>query len=473
MMFGVLTVLGFFSTHLSHIISFMYPVIKTWKAVNNENTEETNQWLYFWTIYSLIYIFETVFFFVVWWVWFYYEIKLVFIFWLSLPTSHGAKTIFDKVIFPVLTYNEENIDGWVARVAPYLKTVAMKTFRRGSAYAIRRGTEMIEETQGDNAEATIGLIKVLASATSAGKAVKSAMAAEEESPPQKSKIPDNPQDATPTSEEKSSKKRRGGKQKKGSIGGSSTKWKDSSSAGLSSPAPAKSEASPTVSRTVAAAMKAEEKTGYKTEEKVGVGEQKKANEEKGLYKAEDNKSAEDKSVDAKSVGKNVDEGKNKNKVNSLLSEVDSLLGSNVTTRRQGTRSSSSKLEASVTASVDDSVKSDGVTLYLVKVNITATSDTVNLDESWVVNRRYSEFDAFYRQIVHDIRDTPFPGKSLMPDTDERQCKLDAFLSKMCGQKAMSSSTQKKLAKFLDIYDRCGKEGISRSTLLWPLPGEIR
>ena len=136
----------------------MYPVIKTWKAVENEDMNDTNQWLYFWTIYSLIYIFETVFFFVVSWVWFYYEIKLLFVLWLSLPTSHGASIIFDKVISPTLTYNEENIDNWIGKLTPYLRTVAMKTFRRGSAYAVRRGTEMIEETQGDNAGKYLSLL---------------------------------------------------------------------------------------------------------------------------------------------------------------------------------------------------------------------------------------------------------------------------------------------------------------------------
>ena len=59
--------------------------------------------------------------------------------------------------------------------------------------------------------------------------------------------------------------------------------------------------------------------------------------------------------------------------------------------------------ASVTATIDEAVKSDGVTLFVIAVNITGKSDTVDVEDSWTVNRRYSEFDAFYRQIVHDIK----------------------------------------------------------------------
>ena len=150
-MVGFLWILSFFSTHACHITSFMYPALKTWKAVENEDRENTNLWLLFWTIYSLIYLFETVFFFVVSRFWFYYELKLVFVLWLSLPTSQGARNIFDRAISPLLTQHEAAIDEWVDKLTPYLKKKALKTFRRGSAYAVQKGTEMIEESQGENA----------------------------------------------------------------------------------------------------------------------------------------------------------------------------------------------------------------------------------------------------------------------------------------------------------------------------------
>ena len=138
--------------------------------------------------------------------------------------------------------------------------------------------------------------------------------------------------------------------------------------------------------------------------------------------------------------------------------------------RAGLRSSrpKPKMQASVTVSVDGVEKADGgVTMFVVTVSMVANDQAgIDIDDSWTVLRRYSEFDAFYQQVVHEIRDIKFPGKSLMPDTEDRRCKLDTFLAKMVGQSSMSSSTQKKLAKFLGIYEH----GITRSSLLWPIPG---
>jgi hypothetical protein len=174
------SVLSIVTSNVAFLLGITYPVVKTWKAISADDQEAHKQWLTFWTIYSFLYVFETMTYWFLGYFWFYHEVKLVLILWLALPTYNGAQVVYDRVILKLLLRFEGEIDDTTDKLSPFLQKKGWEMFRRGSQFAIRRGTSYIEETQGDNADATIGMLKVLAKTTDAGKMVGKAMATAEE-----------------------------------------------------------------------------------------------------------------------------------------------------------------------------------------------------------------------------------------------------------------------------------------------------
>jgi len=97
---------------LSIVLGVTYPVYASFKAIESDEKEDDTQWLTYWMVFGVFSLSEeTVLkipalmqpmsFFL---------IKLVFLIWLSHPSTHGAAKIYNSLVAPILRRYEARID---------------------------------------------------------------------------------------------------------------------------------------------------------------------------------------------------------------------------------------------------------------------------------------------------------------------------------------------------------------------------
>lgn len=91
-------------------LGMLYPAYKSFKAVKNSNSQESERWLTYWVVFSCLIATEKITDNLFSWFPLYYESKTTFIIWLLYPTTFGSKTLYNKYIDPFLTRHEGKID---------------------------------------------------------------------------------------------------------------------------------------------------------------------------------------------------------------------------------------------------------------------------------------------------------------------------------------------------------------------------
>ncbi|KAJ1347807.1 hypothetical protein KIN20_002971 [Parelaphostrongylus tenuis] len=103
------------SVVLSRIITLtagtLYPAYKSYKAIRTKDVREYVKWMMYWIVFALYSFVETLAdIFISFWFPFYYQLKIVFIFWLLSPWTKGASILYRKWIHPTLCKHEQEID---------------------------------------------------------------------------------------------------------------------------------------------------------------------------------------------------------------------------------------------------------------------------------------------------------------------------------------------------------------------------
>eukprot|EP00941_MAST-03F_sp_MAST-3F-sp1_P004611 g4611.t1 len=98
------------SKSVSNFVGYAYPAYATYKVLRDNEKEKHPEWLMYWAVmscFTALEIFGDTF---VSWLPFYYEAKILFIFWLVLPQFKGAITLYRKVLHPTIQKYEDDID---------------------------------------------------------------------------------------------------------------------------------------------------------------------------------------------------------------------------------------------------------------------------------------------------------------------------------------------------------------------------
>merc|ERR1712080_385422 len=103
--------IGFGPALLCSFVGFVYPAYASFKSLESANTNDDRLWLTYWVIYSCFCLVEGFLEFVLFWVPFYNPIKLGFLFYLFLPQTQGAKTLYETFLSPALRPYVSIIDG--------------------------------------------------------------------------------------------------------------------------------------------------------------------------------------------------------------------------------------------------------------------------------------------------------------------------------------------------------------------------
>ncbi|KAL7496268.1 hypothetical protein ACHAWX_000303 [Stephanocyclus meneghinianus] len=95
---------------LCNVIGFIFPAIKSVRAIESHASNEVTQWLVYWVVYSFFSVIEIFAETLLYWIPFYYRFKLGFLLWAMLPQTRGAKYLYDNFLKDILKTSESKID---------------------------------------------------------------------------------------------------------------------------------------------------------------------------------------------------------------------------------------------------------------------------------------------------------------------------------------------------------------------------
>ncbi|CAK8698677.1 unnamed protein product [Clavelina lepadiformis] len=88
----------------------LYPAYSSYKAVKGANARQYVRWIMYWVVFALFTAVETFTDVFLSWMPFYYELKIIIVFWLVLPYTKGSSYLYRKFIHPNLSKREQEID---------------------------------------------------------------------------------------------------------------------------------------------------------------------------------------------------------------------------------------------------------------------------------------------------------------------------------------------------------------------------
>ncbi|KAI0400264.1 TB2/DP1, HVA22 family-domain-containing protein [Xylaria palmicola] len=96
------------------IASFLFPLFASYKALKTSDPAQLTPWLMYWSVLSCALLAESWTGFVLAWIPFYSWIRLGFLLWLVLPSTQGARVLYEGYLHPYLEENELAIEDLIA-----------------------------------------------------------------------------------------------------------------------------------------------------------------------------------------------------------------------------------------------------------------------------------------------------------------------------------------------------------------------
>ncbi|XP_033632866.1 receptor expression-enhancing protein 3-like [Asterias rubens] len=117
------------------IFGTLYPAYASYKAVKTRNVKEYVKWMMYWIVFALFTFVETVVDIFASILPFYYEAKILFIFWLISPWTKGSTYLYRKFVHPTLSKREQEIDEYISQASNKGYEALKKVSRDGLSIA--------------------------------------------------------------------------------------------------------------------------------------------------------------------------------------------------------------------------------------------------------------------------------------------------------------------------------------------------
>ncbi|KAL2119906.1 hypothetical protein VTJ04DRAFT_6867 [Mycothermus thermophilus] len=115
---------------LSSVASFLFPVFASYKALKTSDPAQLTPWLMYWVVLSFVVLFENWTGWILFWVPFYAYIRLLFLLYLVLPQTQGARYLYETYVHPKLEENETAIEEFIASAHARLRSAGISYLKR-------------------------------------------------------------------------------------------------------------------------------------------------------------------------------------------------------------------------------------------------------------------------------------------------------------------------------------------------------
>ncbi|CAN0903552.1 HVA22-like protein a [Linum grandiflorum] len=105
-------VLKNFDVLAGHVVSLVYPMYASVRAIETKSQTDDRQWLTYWVLYSMIRLAELTFASVIEWIPIWSYAKLLFTCWLVLPYFNGAVYVYEHFLRPLFVNPQQTINIW-------------------------------------------------------------------------------------------------------------------------------------------------------------------------------------------------------------------------------------------------------------------------------------------------------------------------------------------------------------------------
>ncbi|XP_076152223.1 receptor expression-enhancing protein 1 [Alosa pseudoharengus] len=95
------------------VFGTLYPAYSSYKAVKSKDVREYVKWMMYWIIFALFTTAEVLTDIFLYWVPFYYELKMALVLWLLSPYTKGSSVLYRKFVHPTLSSKEKDIDDYL------------------------------------------------------------------------------------------------------------------------------------------------------------------------------------------------------------------------------------------------------------------------------------------------------------------------------------------------------------------------
>ncbi|KAI1200141.1 TB2/DP1, HVA22 family-domain-containing protein [Nemania serpens] len=112
------------------IASFLFPLFASYKALKTSDPAQLTPWLMYWSVLSCALLVESWTEFILVWVPFYSWIRLGFLLWLVLPSTQGARVLYESYLHPYLEENELAIEDFIASAHDRFRAAGIRYLRR-------------------------------------------------------------------------------------------------------------------------------------------------------------------------------------------------------------------------------------------------------------------------------------------------------------------------------------------------------
>ncbi|KAL2012841.1 hypothetical protein VTN00DRAFT_366 [Thermoascus crustaceus] len=117
---------GIFADLASSVITILFPVFASWKALRSSDPAQLAPWLMYWVVLSGVLLAESWTVWILGWFPFYSWIRLGFLCYLVLPQTQGARFLYEQYVDPYLEHHEREIDELIGRAHERAKAAGLQ-----------------------------------------------------------------------------------------------------------------------------------------------------------------------------------------------------------------------------------------------------------------------------------------------------------------------------------------------------------
>ena len=113
------------NTTRSTLVSFLFPIFASYKALRTSDPALLTPWLMYWVVLSLLLTVESTFYFILGWIPFYAWFRLMLHCYLVLPGFQGAQTLYQTHVHPFLLEHENELDTFISEAHDRAKALGL------------------------------------------------------------------------------------------------------------------------------------------------------------------------------------------------------------------------------------------------------------------------------------------------------------------------------------------------------------